>query len=127
MTSDVTYNSNIQIIEITHTGVLTKQGIETSTSEGLALHKELGVDAVLIDTLNLESVESLIDLYDLPKQYDEGGARRTVHIALVMPATSAARDAMQFYENVCVNRGWVVLPFERHDEATEWLLANKCA
>ena len=125
MPSDVTYNSEFQIIEIMHTGTLTVQNLEKTTSEAMALHKELGVNAVLIDTSNLESVESLTDFYDLPKQYEEGGASRAIRIALVMPETSAAREAAKFYENVCINRGWAVLPFERRDEAIEWLMANK--
>ena len=127
MPSDVKHNRNFQIIEITHTGILTVQNLEKTTSEAMALHKELGVNAVLIDTSNLESVENLMDLYDLPQQYDDGGASRAVRIALVMPETSAAREAGQFYDDVCNNRGWVVRPFETRDEATEWLTAKESA
>ena len=127
MPSDVKYNSKFQIIEITHTGTLTLRNIEKTTSEAMALHKELGVNAVLIDTSNLKSVESLTVLYDLPNQYDEGGVSRAVCIALVMPETSAATEAMKFYDNVCNNRGWEVRPFERLGEAIEWLMANKFA
>ena len=124
MPSDVTYNSELQIIEITHTGSLTVQNLGKSTSEAMALHKELGVNAVLLDTSKLESVESPMDFYDLPNQYEEGGASRAVRIALVMPETSAAREAVKFYDDVCNNRGWQVLPFERLGEAIEWLTAN---
>ena len=127
MPSDVTYNSKLQIIEIMHSGTLTVQNIEKTTSEAMALHKELGVNAVLIDTSNLKSVESLTELYDLPRQYDEGGVSRAIRIALVMPETSAARDAGKFYDNVCHNNGWEVRPFERLDEANEWLMASKFA
>lgn len=127
MTSEVTYNSVNQTIEIVHTEVLTVRNLEKATTEAMTLHKELGVNAVLIDTSSLESVESLISLYDLPKQYDEGGVSRKVRIAMVIPETSAAKEAVEFYENVCNNRGWVVLPFERRDEATEWLMAEECA
>ena len=125
MPSDVTYNSKLRIIEIVHSGTLTVQNLEKSTSEAMALHKELGVNAVLIDTSNLESVESLIEFYDLPRQYEEGGASRAVRIALVMPETSAAREAAKFYDNVCNNRGWQVLPFEMLDDAIEWLMAKE--
>ena len=127
MPSDVTYNSKLQIIEIMHSGTLTVQNIEKTTSEAMALHKELGVNAVLIDTSNLKSVESLTELYDLPRQYDEGGVSRAIRIALVMPETSAARDAGNFYDNVCHNNGWEVRPFERLHEANEWLMASKFA
>ena len=127
MPSDVTYNSKLQIIEIIHSGTLSVQNIEKTTFEAMALHKELGVNAVLIDTSNLKSVESLTELYDLPRQYDEGGVSRAIRIALVMPETSAARDAMKFYDNVCHNNGWEVRPFERLSEANEWLVAGKFA
>ena len=124
MPSEVRFNETLQIIEIAHTGILTLQNLEKATSEAMALHKELGVNAVLIDTSNLESVENVMDLYDLPQQYDDGGASRAVRIAVVVPETSAAREALQFYDDVCNNRGWVVRPFETPDEATEWLMAN---
>ena len=125
MASEVKYNSKLQIIEIMHAGTLSVRNIEKTTSEAMALHKELGVNAVLIDTSNLKSVESLTSLYELPQQYDEGGASRAVRIALVMPETSAATEAMKFYDNVCNNRGWEVRPFEKLGEAIEWLTANK--
>ena len=127
MPSDVTYNSDFQIIEIMHTGMLTAENLEKTTSKAMALHKELGVNAVLIDTSHLKSVENLLDLYDLPKEYSEGGASRAVRIALVMPETSAARVDAQFYDDVCSNRGWVVQQFERRDVATDWLIANEFA
>lgn len=125
MASNVKYNSNSGILEIVHTGRLTIEGIEESTSDGLNLHKKLDANAVLIDASKLESVENFIDLYDLPKQYDEAGANRNLRIALVMPKTREAIEAMQFYDNVCNNRGWVTTPFDTRDEATEWLLANQ--
>ena len=127
MPSGVKYNRKLQIIEIMHTGTLTTRNIEKTTSEAMALHKELGVDAVLIDTSNLKSVESLTDLYDLPNQYDDGGVSRAVRIALVMPETSAATEATKFYDNVCNNRGWKVRSFERPGEAIEWLMAKTVA
>ena len=104
---------------IMHSGTLTVQNIEKTAFEAMALHKELGVNAVLINTSNLKSVESLIELYDLPRQYDEGGVSRAIRIALVMPETSAARDAMTVYDNVCHNNGWELRPFERRGEALD--------
>ena len=125
MPSDIKYNSESQIVEIMHSGILTVQNLEKSTAEAMAMHKELGVTAFLIDASNLESVENLMDVYDLPEQYDESGLSRAARIAVVMPETTAAREAVQFYDNVCNNRGWEVRSFEKLGEANEWLTANE--
>ena len=125
MPSDVKYNSESQIIEVVHTGTVTPQNIVEVTSDAITLHKELGVNIFLIDASNLESVESVVDLYDLPDQYDDSGLSRAARIALVMPETTAAREAAKFYDNVCNNRGWEVRSFEKLGEANEWLTANE--
>lgn len=131
MTTDVKYNSETRIIDIVHSGTLTAEKINNATSEALALHIELGVNAVLLDASKLESVANLTDFFDLPKQYDQGGASRNVRIAQVMPEAnetidlSEVVDTLQFYENVCNNRGWIVRTFYTRDEAIEWLLEKK--
>ncbi len=84
-----------------------------------------GVHAVLIDATDLESVASITDVYDLPRQYDNSGGSRSTRIALVSPRLPAAEKVTQFYDNVCNNRGWRVQPFDTRDEAVEWLTSNE--
>lgn len=80
---------------------------------------------VLVDAVDLESVDSVTDLYELPKQYIEEGVSRSTRIAMVMPRSETARKFIRFYENVCVNRGWTVQSFETRGEAEKWLASKQ--
>ena len=121
MPYDVKYNETLQIIEVVHTGILTAENLQKSTDDGMALQIKRGVRKFLIDTSELDSVESLLDLYLLPDRYEAGGLSHKVHIALVMPKTSDARTAALFYDAVCNNRFWEVKLFENRDESVAWL------
>ena len=125
MPYDLKYNGNLRIIELVHTGILSGKDLQKCTEEGIALQMEHGVYAILIDTIDLESVANIADLYYLPRQYDEGKASRSTRIALVTPRDPAAQGFTQFYDNVCNNRGWRVQPFDTRDEAVEWLTSNE--
>ena len=85
MPYEVKLNPSLRLIEIKFTGTLTSENIRKSTDEALGLHFEDNVNSILIDDSGLEMVEDFFDLYDLPRQYAESGASRSVHIALVMP------------------------------------------
>lgn len=119
------YNSTSRIIELVHSGNLSGEDLRKSTDEGILLQKEHGAYAVLIDATDLESVATVTGVYDLPRQYDEGGFKKETRIALVWPRLPAAKEAAQFYDNVCSNRGWTVQPFDTRDEAVAWLMSNE--
>lgn len=94
-----------------------------STVEALKLAHVHNLTKFLIDISEADLVAPLVDVYDLPKHYDEMGASRKNCIALI-PSTSVKgmRDA-EFYENICVNMGWMVQLFSNYEEAIEWLLS----
>ena len=125
MPYDFKYDSALQIIEIVHTGILSKEDIQKSTEEGIATQMEHDTDMILVDAAELESVDSITDVFSLPAQYRDGELRSTTCIAVVRPKRQAARMAAQFYEDVCYNRGWGVKQFDTRDEAVEWLTSNE--
>ena len=125
MPYDLKYNSTSRIIELVHTGILSGEDLRKSTEEGILLQKEHGVHAVLIDTSDLESAPAVTEVYDLPRQYDEGGFSKLTRLALVWPKLPAAKKVAEFYDNVCNNRGWTVRPFDTRDEAVAWLMSNE--
>ena len=111
-----------QIVELTYTGDITKRDLSESVSECIALEENKGLNRFLVDTIEMLSVSSLMDVYDLPaKQYVEENADRLGRVALIPPKSSRAREAVRFYETVCQNRGWMVQVFEERHAATEWL------
>jgi hypothetical protein len=125
MPYDIKYNSALLAVELVFTGTLSGEDLRKCTDEGINLEKEHGVYAMLIDALDLEQPPSVTDVYDLPQQYDEGGFSKSNRLAFVRPRSPAANEVAQFYEDVCVNRGWRVQPFGTRDEAVAWLTSSE--
>jgi hypothetical protein len=118
-------NEKLLQIEIDLDGAMSGKDLEVCTAEAAELQHEHSIYSVFINALSLESVESVTDLYDLPKQYVEQGVSRSTRIAITMPALEKARKFIRFYENVCINRGWTVGTFETRGEAEKWLGSNR--
>ena len=111
-----------QIIKVAYTGDITKHELSESASEFIALEENKGLNRFLVDTTEMLSVSSLMDVYDLPaNQYVDEDADRLGRVALIPPKSSQAKEAVRFYETVCQNRGWMVQVFEERQAAIEWL------
>ena len=119
------YNERQLRIDNIVSGNLSKTELERSTADGIALQHEHRCYNILVDAFRLESVDSVTDLYELPKQYSEQGVSRATRIALVLPELEKARKFVRFYENVCMNRGWTVRSFETQGEAEKWLSSSQ--
>lgn len=119
-----TYNINptLQIVEVAYTGNTTARDLQESTSAFIALEKKEGINRFLIDTSEMELTASIMDVYNLPdKQYLEEEAERSGRVALILPTSAREKEAVNFYETVCKNRGWQVKTFLEHQEAVNWL------
>ncbi len=111
-----------QIVAVVYTGDVTKRELGESASEFIALEHNKGLNRFLIDTTEMKSVSSLMDVYDLPvNQYVEENADRLGRVALIPPKASRAKEAVRFYETVCQNRGFMVQVFDKRNAAMEWL------
>ena len=121
MPTTIRHDTTLQIIEIVHTGVVSAVDLQRSTNEGIALNIEFSVNNVLIDVEHMEAVENFMDVYGLPDQYAEGGLSRNVRLAVVKPIKSDALKVAQFFEDVCINRGWMVRQVATRGAAIEWL------
>ncbi len=70
----------------------------------------------------MEITASLIDVFNIPdKQYVEEKADRTGRVALILPSSPREKKAVNFFETVCKNRGWLVQTFLEHQDAVNWL------
>ena len=122
MASILEYNSALDIIEIVLTGYITAADLKEITSKGIALSKEKGVLAVVIDATEMVLGASITDIFDLPdKQYVDEDLDHRIRVGLVVPKLPSEKKAAQFYEDACVNRGWRVRSFPNRDGAVEWL------
>ena len=115
-------NPKLQIVEVVYEGEVTADDLHKSTSRFIAIEKEKGMIKFLVDTTGSKFTASLTDLYSLPTtQFVEENADRLGQVAILLPTNPEAREAVQFYETVCKNRGWRVQTFSERQEAVNWL------
>jgi hypothetical protein len=66
----------------------------------------------------------IYELYDLPKQYAEEELNRRSRVAVILPASEKAREALRFYETASRNCGWDVQTFSERQGAIDWLTGD---
>jgi hypothetical protein len=118
------HNPTLGVVEVVYKSEVSARDLRESTSELIELGKREGLNRFLVDAadMTLAPSTSLVDAYDLPtRQYVEQGADRQCRVAIYLPDSARARDAVRFYETACVNRGWMVKVFSERQEAVKWL------
>jgi hypothetical protein len=91
----------------------------------IALAKETNSNRFLTDATQANLKVSVLGLYDLPELYQDHDLRRPVFIAVLTPTSEAGKRLIDFYETVCLNRGWTVGIFGERQEALDWLLGDE--
>ncbi|MDJ0834833.1 MAG: hypothetical protein QNJ69_15025 [Gammaproteobacteria bacterium] len=105
---------------------VSSQDLKDITSEFIRFEKEQGINRFLVNATGINITASLMDIYYLPnRQYIEEDADRDGRVALILPTDKKQKEYVQFYETVCVNRGWDVKAFKQRQPALEWLLADQ--
>ena len=121
-------NTSLGLVEVFYTGEVTTRELQESTSALIELEKTDGLIRFLVDVteMRLSSFTSLFDIFNIPaKQYEEEEADRDGRVAVFVPDHSEMLSVVKFYENACVNRGWMVKRFAERQEALEWLISEE--
>jgi hypothetical protein len=92
------------------------------TEQCIALAKENNSNLFLSDTSQAILAVSITALFDLPELHRNGGLQRPVRIAVLSPTSKSGKELVDFYETVCMNRGWGGKVFRERQEALDWLL-----
>ena len=123
MTWKIEYNDELQIVMLTYAGEITGEAIKAAAAARIAMGEKMGVTKYLIDTMKTQVGSSAtFDIYDVPsKIYPDKDVDRTSIIAVIKPELPMATKMVEFYEDACVNRGWLVRTFEDRDSAIKWL------
>ena len=116
MPSDVAYDDKLRLIEVVHTGFVSEENLGKCTADGIAIHLEKGVNEVLISALELESFADFLDVHERPRHCEEANVSRSTRFAVVSPRSAKAQEFIQFYDNICFNRGWKVKQSKSRDE-----------
>jgi len=122
MTWKLEYNSKLRIIELVYSGDVSGSDMRDSTSRAISLSQEHAITDFLVDASKQEQAGTVTDIHELPQQYVEDGADHQSRVAYVKPISPDLQQIAEFYETVCVNRGWHVQSFTNRHEAIGWLL-----
>lgn len=121
MTWKISHDSTLGIVELVLTGAASGEELLEASTAAIGLIRKTGVTRGLIDAADQVETASVADLFSLPSHYFEEGLSHDTRIALVIPERPELHDVTEFYETVCVNRGWTVQRFADRDQATAWL------
>jgi hypothetical protein len=125
MSYTINHNASLGVIELTYSGRITGTDLREATSKCISLGRQTGTTKFLVDEVGMDLAVSILDLYDLPnKQYEDEEANRQGRVAIILPTSKEARDAVQFYVTACQNRGWFVRVFSERLSAINWLTGN---
>ena len=117
----VEYHPDQMIVEVVYWGETNGIDIHEGTIEAIKAVKKQQATRGLVDCREQTSTATIADLFDLPDLYDDEGLSRDIRIAFVEPAMPELREMADFYDNVCVNRGWRLRRFAARDSAIAWL------
>jgi hypothetical protein len=110
------------IATLVFSGTITNNDLLGSSTECIALQKATGCLRYLIESIASLAVTS-VDIYALPtREYPRNDLDRRTRIAIVQPESDEGREAAQFYESACRNRGWNTRMHPDRERAVAWLV-----
>lgn len=120
---NVEYNEELGIVELRLDGRLSGAELQESAASRIALGQEHGVTKFLIDARELIAPRSAtMSIYDIAANtYAKSNQRRDTRIAVIVPTAPGSEWIVQFYEDLCVNRGWRVHMSDDRVSALAWL------
>jgi len=116
----ISHNTADKILVIKTEGVIDVAAANAMRNEGAKLIKQHGYLLCLLDHSLAEGYTlSTLDIYSIPKRYNELGIPRNFRMALVVP--EQMRKDLIFYETVCRNNGYFASVFFDQESAITWL------
>ena len=109
------------IVEVRYYGRNTREEMERSFAECLALGMQTDTWLLLADCSELSTSAAIPDLKDLVDALAALGVTDRFREALVRPTDVTAAVGVDFWEAAGVNRGLAVKAFRDRDEAIAWL------
>jgi hypothetical protein len=125
MSMTVQYNPELNIVESVLADNVTAEDLQTHETQCIALAMENNSTRFLTDATQATLTVSVYELYGLPKLYEDQDLQRPIFIAVLPPASEVGKGLVDFYETVCLNRGWTVRIFRERQEALDWLLGDE--
>ena len=116
MPDKVSFNKELEIIEVESFGEVTGLDISNSIQQIKEIQQDSGVDRLLVDTTRQQTLPSPIEIVEIFSAYP-----RNLKTALLVDASQATVDDVEFVETVAVNRGKNIQLHYDREKALRWL------
>ena len=119
----VEFINDLHIVELILSGELSGDELQASAAARIACGEQYGVTDFIINGRDLLAPRATtLAVYDIPARlYAEKKMPREARMAVVIPIDPESKWIVQFYEDLCVNRGWRVFMAPDRDSALSWL------
>jgi hypothetical protein len=115
------------IVEIVSFGKLTIEDFINQGKEAIELALKKNTNLFLADDSDIVGPVKISVIISLPDFWERFSAPRTNRMAVLISKDETLHEDFNFFENVCINRGWNVKLFDNKEDAIEWLLKDKQA
>lgn len=116
MPESVSVDKSLQIIIVHSFSAVSFEQMTESISAVQKIHRETGIDKVLVNAGKIASIPSISEMFELAKEFP-----RSIRIAVLLSENQMLREGMQFGQTVAHNRGINIRLFELKSDAIEWL------
>lgn len=122
----IEFEENRSVICLTFAGRVSDKDMRDASIAAISMIEERSTRNIMSDFTDVAQLDmSVIDVFELPKSYKALGLSGPFREAIVSPKQSPVRESVDFYETVCVNRGYDVRTFELRAPALDWLASNE--
>lgn len=121
MSWEVCYLDEQKIILVKNQGHLTYQDFSDEINAIVSLSEKHQAYKIVVDDTEMSTSIGTIDIYSFPKLYEGAGLSKRCKIAVVVSEDENALADFEFFETVCINRGYLTKTFFSMAEAKAWL------
>lgn len=123
MNYEIKYYPELQYVEVVSIGKFGFTDYAQQIDEAASFGIKNNTFLFLVNNIQLTNMASISDIYKLPGLYRKIIPEKDLKIAALFSEESKNKEAISFYENICVNQGLNVKTFFNREEAFKWLLS----
>jgi len=121
MSYDLTFEIKDNILWGTASGTRSLQTVLDITKDIIAACAESRIKKVLLNVCALKGRISTVDAYEIPARHFPAMRDRSTITQVAIVDLKQLEERDKFFENVAVNRGFVLRLFSDTEKALEWL------
>ena len=122
MQYEIKYYPELNFVEVISKGEFSIDNYQQEIKESAVFGRKKKTIRFLVNNTELKNIASISDIYKLPSLYRKYIPEKDLKIAALFSPESKNKEAISFYENICVNQGLNVKTFFHRNEAEDWLL-----